>query len=43
MSQRLPLRLARDATFRVVATLSAGVALLLLAWILWTLVSRGAS
>lgn len=43
MSERLPLRLARDATFRVVATLSAGVALLLLAWILWTLVSRGAS
>lgn len=40
---RLSIRLARDAFYRASATACAGVALLLLAWILWTLISRGAS
>lgn len=42
-ASRLPTRLARDVVFRTVATLSAVIALILLAWILWTLVSRGAA
>lgn len=40
---RMSGRLARDAAFRLAATISAVFALVMLAWILWTLVSRGSS